>query len=86
MISFRCKANLSADDIEAFSRKRELLLRLKTNLKTAPPNIHWHFQRHQEKGTLEITLFKDDVEVCYKENRFGAWLPEEMAAWKSWLT
>ncbi len=62
--------------IERLCLDADLTITMKGTLKSLPINIHWHYKRGKEKGTLEITLMlsKPEVIFSYKENRAGDWI------------
>ena len=51
---------------------------LKGTLKQYPGCVHWHYQRGTEKGTLEITLWREKRRLWFKlsSGRQGAWIEQ----------
>lgn len=58
----------------------QLTATMKGSLKSLDPNIHWHYKKGKEKGTLEITLLTQTnrVVLSCKKNRGGDWIDEAM--------
>ena len=61
---------------------------MKGSLKSLPDNIHWHYKKGKEKGTLEITLLSETNEIILscKNNRRGDWIEGAMKELESKLT
>jgi hypothetical protein len=68
--------------IEAICARHELILAIKGSLAAYPGCVHWHYQRQDEKGTLELTLFAHDRRVWAKiqDGRKAPWIDEELPA------
>jgi hypothetical protein len=61
--------------IETCCRDAGLIQGLKGTLIQYPGCIHWHWKRHGEPGTLEVTLWprENRLWLSLHANRFGAW-------------
>lgn len=72
-------ADLSGADgaIEACCASLGLTLTVKTTLRMHTDNVHWHFKKGKERGTLEVTLLRAErkVVISVHDNRNGPWIP-----------
>ncbi|HXZ12757.1 MAG TPA: hypothetical protein VEG64_10215 [Candidatus Sulfotelmatobacter sp.] len=68
--------------IEKVCAGRGLELAMKGSLAKYPGCIHWHFQRPNQKGTLELTLHRAERRIWVKvqEGRKAPWIVEELPA------
>jgi hypothetical protein len=65
--------------IERLCREEGLTRKIKRMLKKGyPSSSHWHYNRGDEKGTLEITLFRKESRILFSvhDNRKGIWTHE----------
>jgi len=48
---------------------------VKTSLRMRDDNVHWHFKKNAERGTLEITLVRAEHGISFyvHDNRRGRW-------------
>ena len=72
---------LSAERLmEEICAGRGLILAMKGSLSSYPGCVHWHYQRQNHKGTLELTLFARDRRVWAKvqDRRKAPWIDEEL--------
>jgi len=48
---------------------------VKTSLRMRDDNVHWHFKKNAERGTLEITLLRAERGISFyvHDNRKGPW-------------
>jgi len=48
---------------------------VKTSLRMRDDNVHWHFKKNAERGTLEITLLRAERGISFyvHDNRRGRW-------------
>lgn len=62
--------------VEGCCQSVSLRLTLKDTLKQYPGCIHWHYKQDDEKGTLEITLWRAKRRLWFKisAGRQGAWM------------
>jgi len=70
-------ADLSAADrlVEACCAKEGLAMTVKMSLRMHDDNVHWHFKKSAERGTLEITLLRAERGISFyvHDNRRGPW-------------
>lgn len=66
--------------IEEICARHGLVLAMKGSLSSYPGCVHWHYQRENQKGTLELTLFARERRVWAKvqEGRKAPWIDEEL--------
>lgn len=76
--TFPLKRNITEKKLEELLAGMGLQLTMKGQLKTLPVNIHWHYKKPKEKGTLEITLLlpTNELIVECKKSRWGDWVEE----------
>jgi hypothetical protein len=62
--------------IEKCCSSEGLQVSVKTSLRMRGDNVHWHFKKGEEKGTLEVTLLREErrVLISVHDNRRGAWI------------
>jgi hypothetical protein len=86
-IDISLKAAIAVEAIEQYTYDRGLIITMRGSLKQHPGCFHWHLKKHKEKGTFEITLFKEGkkLQLSYHENRAGDWIPEEMKVWERYF-
>lgn len=64
----------SEDRIEALFKRHGLEVALKTTLAKYPGGVHWHLKKPGEKGTLEATLWNNELFLQVRRNRDGEWI------------
>lgn len=67
------REHYSESRIEALFRVLGLEVALKTVLTKYPGGVHWHLKKPDEKGTLEATLWNNDLFLQVRRNRKGEW-------------
>jgi len=70
-------ADLSGADrlVESCCAEEGLVMTVKTSLRMRDDNVHWHFKKNAERGTLEITLLRAERGISFyvHDNRKGPW-------------
>jgi hypothetical protein len=70
--------------VEQACADNELTLTLKGTLLTYPGCIHWHFKKHKQPGTLEITWWETKRRLWFKvaDHRKETWIEEDLPVLK----
>jgi hypothetical protein len=75
-------ADLSGADrlVESCCADEGLVMTVKRSLRMHHDNVHWHFKRNAERGTLEITLLREERGISFyvHDNRRGPWTAAAM--------
>lgn len=73
--------------VEETCRSRGLRLTVKRSLVSYPGSTHWHFKKGKERGTLEVTFWKQEKRLWFSihANRAGSWTTVESGELKSVL-
>ncbi len=66
--------------VEQVCADNDLTLTLKGTLAGYPGCVHWHFKKHKQAGTLEVTWWKNEHRLWFKvaDHRKGTWIEEEL--------
>jgi len=61
--------------VESCCAEEGLMMTVKRTLRMDDENVHWHFKKSSERGTLEITLLRGEraMSLYVHDNRRGAW-------------
>ena len=67
--------------VEHVCASQDLICTAKGTLLRYPGSIHWHFNRGNQKGTLEITWWEREHRLWFKvaSNRKSTWIAESMS-------
>jgi hypothetical protein len=70
--------------VEQVCIDNDLTLTLKGTLAGYPGCVHWHFKKHKQPGTLEITWWEKEHRLWFKvaDHRKGMWIDESLPALK----
>ena len=70
--------------IEACCADEGLSVTMRTSLRMYGDNVHWHFKKGEERGTLEITLLRAERGISFyvHDNRRGPWTKKAIGALK----
>jgi hypothetical protein len=81
------KLNRLENLIEKTCLEHELTLRLKSALSKYPNSVHWHFKNGKQRGTLEITFWKEERRLWFsvQSKRNASWIPKMIRKLKSEL-
>jgi len=73
--------------VEQTCRSRGLKSTVKRSLVSYPGSTHWHFKKGKERGTLEVTFWKQERRLWFSihENRTGSWTTAKSGELKSVL-
>ena len=77
----RCNLAAAESLIESVCAAHGLDLAMKASLAGYPGSVHWHYKQPKQRGTLELTLLRDDrriwaqVHTNRKAPWIEAWLP-----------
>ena len=66
--------------VEQVCASNNLICVLNGTLASYPGCIHWHYRQGKQKGTLEITWWKDENRLWFKvaKGRTGDWIAEAL--------
>jgi hypothetical protein len=78
------QSNAVVRNVEQVCLDNDLTLMLKGKLAKYPGCVHWHFKKHKQAGTLEITWWENEHRLWFKiaEHRKGTWIEEDLPALK----
>jgi hypothetical protein len=70
--------------VERVCAESDLTLTLKGTLAKYSGCVHWHFKKHKQPGTLEITWWEKEHRLWFKvaEHRKGTWIEEDLPVLK----
>ena len=70
--------------VEQVCTANNLICVLKGTLASYPDSIHWHFRKHKQKGTLEISWWESENRLWFKvtKGREGEWIEESIVELK----
>jgi hypothetical protein len=80
------RADLSGADrmVERCCANEGLTMTVRRSLRMSEDNVHWHFRKEGERGTLEITLLRAErgISLYIHDNRRGSWIPSTIRSLK----
>jgi hypothetical protein len=75
-----CDLSDAEEKIEKICAEQGLVVTLKKPLAKFPGYIHWHYKRNSERGTLELTLWREKHRVWAKvqDGRRAEWIEKNL--------
>lgn len=66
--------------IERVCAESGLVVGMKGSLASYPGSVHWHYKKQNQKGTLELTLYRKESRIWaqVQDGRRAAWIDVEL--------
>lgn len=76
----QCDLTAAETIIERACIESGLLVGMKGSLASYPGSVHWHYKKPQQKGVLEITLYKKERRIWaqIQDGRKAPWIDTEL--------